>query len=216
MAVATSGRAAGLAAMFDARLRPLIDPPLNRAGRVLARWGIGANSVTVAGMLIGVGAGWGIAVGHFTAALILIALSRLCDGLDGAIARATSKTAFGGYLDIVCDFAFYVAVPLGFGLADPANTAAAMCLIAAFTLTGISFLAFAAIAAERGLETSAHGQKSFFYSTGIAEGAETIAVFAAMCLIPAWFAQIAFGYAALCLFTVAQRSWLAWRVFGSP
>ncbi|MEQ1725957.1 MAG: CDP-alcohol phosphatidyltransferase family protein [Sphingopyxis sp.] len=200
--------------MFDARLRPLIDPPLNRAGRVLAGMGLSANAVTIIGMVTGLGAGWAIAYGHFTAALVLIALSRLCDGLDGAIARATAKTPLGGYLDIVCDFAFYVAVPLGFGLADPANTAAAMLLIAAFTLTGISFLAFAVIAAARGLETSAHGQKSFFYSTGIAEGAETIAVFIALCLWPAWFAPIALGYAALCLLTVVQRSWLAWRVFG--
>ena len=38
---------------------------------------------------------------------------------------------------------------------------------------------------------------------GLAEGAETIAVFIAMCLWPAHFAGIAYGYAALCLLTVA-------------
>ena len=52
-------------------------------------------------------------------------------------------------------------------------------------------------------------QKSFFYSTGLVEGAETIAVFVAMCLFPHWFGVIAYGYAALCVLTVLQRSAMA-------
>ena len=82
-------------------------------------------------------------------------------------------------------------------------------LVAAFVLTGVSFLAFAVVAAERGEETRAHGRKSFFYSTGLAEGAETIAVFIAFALFPAWFVPIAYGYAGLCVLTVFQRSALA-------
>jgi hypothetical protein len=65
------------------------------------------------------------------------------------------------------------------------------------------------IAAKRGQETEKHGKKSFFYSTGLAEGAETIAVFIAMCLFPDWFGMIAYGYAALCVLTVFQRSAMA-------
>ena len=90
-----------------------------------------------------------------------------------------------------------------------ALTLPALVLVASFVLTGVSFLAFAVIAAENGAKTEAHGKKSFFYSTGIAEGAETIAVFIAMCLFPAWFGAIAYGYAALCLLTVFQRSAMA-------
>jgi hypothetical protein len=48
--------------------------------------------------------------------------------------------------------------------------------------------------------------KSFFYSTGLAEGAETIAVFIAMCLWPAHFPAIAYGFAALCLLTVTRAA----------
>jgi phosphatidylglycerophosphate synthase len=199
--------------MFDARLRPLIDPPLNAAGRWLARAGIGANAMTLFGAVLGIAAGVAATYQLFALALTLILANRLADGLDGAIARATGGSDFGGYLDIVCDFAFYVAVPLGFGLASPANLIPALVLTAAFTLTGISFLAFAVHAAKRGEETAAHGRKSFFYSTGLAEGGETIAVFIAMCLAPAWFAAIAYGYAALCLATVIQRSVMAARTF---
>lgn len=201
--------------MFDAKLRPLIDPPLNALGRALARMGVGANAVTLAGLAPAIGAGLAIAHQHYLVALALVMLNRLLDGLDGAVARAQGPSDLGAYFDILADFAFYIAVPLGFGFAAGPNALPALVLVASFTLTGVSFLAFATLAAKRELDTQAHGAKSFFYSTGIAEGTETIAVFVAMCLWPAHFALLAWGYAALCLFTVFQRSALARATFGS-
>lgn len=199
--------------MFDARIRPLIDPPLNAAGRTLARMGIGANAVTLASLVPALAAALAIGHGQFGLGLILICANRLLDGLDGAVARASGITDLGGYLDTLADYVFYVAVPIAFGLARPANTVPAMLLIASFTLTCASFLVFAAIAARRGKVTAAHGTKSFFYSTGLAEGAETIAAFVAMCLWPEQFPLIAIGFAGLCLATVTQRSLLARQVF---
>ena len=199
--------------MFDARLRPLIDPPLNRAGRLLAGAGVTANGLTFTGLAIGLAGAAAIAFGHLGWGLALILANRLLDGLDGAVARVRGPSDLGGYFDIVADFAFYVSVPLGFGVLSPANTLPALVLVASFVLTGVSFLAFAVIAAKRGEETQAHGRKSFFYSTGLAEGAETIAVFIAMCLFPAWFGTIAYAYAGLCALTVFQRSLMARAAF---
>ena len=195
--------------MFDAKLRPLIDPPLDRLGGILAGWGVAATTLTFTGLALGLAGAVAIAFGQFALGLALIVVNRLFDGLDGAVARANGPTSLGGYFDIVADFAFYVSIPLAFGLFDPANAQAALVLVASFVLTGVSFLAFAVIAAERGEETAAHGKKSFFYSTGLAEGGETIAVFIAFALFPEWFVPIAYGYAALCLLTVFQRSALA-------
>lgn len=199
--------------MLDARLRPLIDPPLNALGRGLARVGLSANAVTLAGLIPAMGAAWALAERQFLLALALILANRLLDGLDGAVARVRGLTDFGGFLDIVMDFAFYVAVPLGFALAAPGNLLPALVLVASFTLTGTSFLAFATLAAKRGLETAAHGRKSFFYNTGLAEGTETILVFVAMCLWPQHFGPIAYGFAALCLLTVGQRALIARAMF---
>ena len=42
--------------MFDAKLRPLIDPPLNATGRWLAGVGVTANFLTFAGLVLGLGA----------------------------------------------------------------------------------------------------------------------------------------------------------------
>jgi phosphatidylglycerophosphate synthase len=199
--------------MFDARLRPLIDPALHRIGLALARRGVGANPVSVAGAIFGVLAGLAIAAGHPLVGLALVLASRFLDGLDGAIARVRGTTDFGGYLDIVCDYVFYLAVPVGFGFAAPGNLPFALLLAASFTLTAVSFLAYATLAAKQGLETRAHGQKSFFYSTGLAEGAETLLAFVLMCLWPAAFPQIAVIFSGLCLLTVIQRSVIARRVF---
>jgi phosphatidylglycerophosphate synthase len=199
--------------MFDARLRPLIDPPLNRLGAALAARGVGANALTLAGLGFGLAAAVAIGWGAFGWGLALILLNRLLDGLDGAVARAAGPTPLGGYLDIVADFAFYVSVPVGFGFAAADNLPFALVLVASFVLTGVSFLAFAVVAAQLGRETQAHGRKAFFYSTGVAEGGETIVAFCAMCLLPSAFPAIAAGFAILCVITAIQRTVLAARSF---
>jgi phosphatidylglycerophosphate synthase len=200
--------------MFDRLLRPVIDPPLNHLGRRMAQAGIRANQVTLAGLGLGLGAALAILAGWLGLALLLILFSRLADGLDGAIARATAKTPFGGYLDILCDFAFYAAIPLAFGLSVPGAQAPALVLLASFILSGVSFLAAAILAASQGWETSAQGEKSFYYLAGLAEGSETILVFCAFCLFPQWFGVIAYAFAVLCVLTAFGRTIDLYRRLG--
>jgi phosphatidylglycerophosphate synthase len=197
--------------MFDARLRKLIDPALNRMATRLARSGLGANAITLAGAALVVPLFYALLQANWTIALIIIAANRLLDGLDGAVARIKGPSLWGGYLDSLCDYLFYIAVPLGFAFAASANELSALLLIASFTLTAVSFLALAAILTGRDL---GHGEKAFAYSTGLMEGGETIAFFIAMCLFPGLFPQLALAFAALCLATVAQRLWLARRLLG--
>jgi phosphatidylglycerophosphate synthase len=200
--------------MLDGRMRQLIGPALDRAGARLARAGMSADAMTLAGLVFGLLMAAMIAFGAGYMALIPLALSRLADGLDGAIARAGNKTDFGGYLDITCDFAFYAAVPLAFVLRDPAaNGLAGAFLLASFYVNGASFLGYAILAEKRGLETRAQGEKSLYYSVGLLEGTETIAFFVALCLWPAAFPILACGFGALCFATAVLRVILARRVF---
>lgn len=192
--------------MFDARLRPLIDPPLNEAGKVLARMGISANAITLVGFGLGLLAAVAIATGHSLAGCALIALNRLFDGLDGAVARASTKSDLGGYLDITLDFFFYAAIPLAFAVQSPADNAlAAAALLASFYANGSAFLAFAIMAEKRGLSTTHQGSKSLFYLGGLAEGAETIGLFLLMALFPAWFPALAWAFAAICMISAIAR-----------
>ena len=199
--------------MLDAKLRPLIDPPLYAVARSLARIGISANMLTIAGAIIALAAAAAIAMQHYGLGLALIIANRLLDGLDGPVARIAGPSELGGYLDSLADFLFYVAVPVGFGFASPQNTLPALVLVAAFTVTAVSFLALAAISARSGDDSGAHGEKAFVYSTGLVEGTETITVFILMCLLPAYFALLAWIFAALCVVTIGQRVFLAARRF---
>ena len=191
--------------MLDSLVRPVIDPPLNRAGAIIARLGVTANAISISGAITGVAAAAAIACGGFGSGLGLVLLSRLLDGLDGAVARSTHPTDFGGYLDILCDYIFYSAIPLGFGLADPANLLPSSLLLTSFILSGTSFLAYATLAEKRGLKTSAQGAKSFYYMAGLAEGTETIAIFVLACIEPEWFPVIAYIFSALCVATMIGR-----------
>lgn len=200
--------------MLDGAAKQLIDPALTRAGNAIARAGLRADAVTWAGFGLGLAAAAAIAAQWHLAGLFLILASRLCDGLDGAVARATQRTDFGGFLDIVLDFGFYGLIPAAFALADPAaNGMAAAVLLLSFYINGASFLAFAILAQKRGLEGEARGSKSFFFSTGLTEAGETLAAFALMCLFPAWFPAIAWVFAALVFWTAAMRLVEARRAF---
>ncbi|MDD9910014.1 MAG: CDP-alcohol phosphatidyltransferase family protein [Ahrensia sp.] len=198
--------------MFDTSIRKRIDPALDAIGRWLASHEISANMVTWAGFVIGVLAAAAISVSLFWLGLTLLLLSRLCDGLDGAVARAGVKSDLGGYLDIVLDFAFYGLIPLAFIVADPsANAIAGGVLLLTFYVNGASFLTYALMAEKRGLSESARGSKSLLYTTGLTEATETIAAFVLMCLLPAWFGMIAYVFAAMVVFTTANRFRLAYR-----
>ncbi len=191
--------------MLDTKLRPLVDPLLEWLARGIAATSVSANALSMAGALAGALAGAAVAAGRFGIALVLLVVSRLLDGLDGAVARQHGITPFGGYLDAVCDYVFYAAVPLGFALARPEWAVPAAALLASFLLSGASFLAFAAVAAQRRFAAPAQQRKGFYYLAGLAEGTETIAVFVVALLRPAWFPLLAYGFASLCVLTAIGR-----------
>ncbi|MEX1057516.1 MAG: CDP-alcohol phosphatidyltransferase family protein [Natronospirillum sp.] len=191
--------------MLDRYLHPLVKPPLRSTARAVARLGLSADQVTVLGFAVGLLAVPLIIMNLYLMALLCIVINRIADGLDGELARLSTPSDAGGFLDITLDFIFYQAVVFAFGLADPANTGWALLLMLSFVGTGISFLAFA-IMAERHQLTSVHyPNKSLHYLNGLAEGTETIAVFVAFCLWPKHFAWIAGVFAVICFITAASR-----------
>jgi len=200
--------------MLDGVIRRNIEPALDRLGRELVRLGLGADQVTVGAFLVGLLAGLAILAQAYTLGLVLVLLSRLADGLDGAVARATRPTDRGGFLDITLDFAFYGLVPAAFALADPqANALAASILLLSFYVNGASFLAYAVMAEKKGLSTDRRGKKSLYFTTGLAEGAETVIAFCLFCLFPGAFPALAGLFALMCFVTAGARILLAWRTF---
>lgn len=203
--------------MFDRILNRTLQHPLQRMASGLVALGLRADHVTWAGFVVGLTAVALIAQGHTQWAIVSIALNRLADGLDGAMARLTQPTDLGAFLDISLDFLFYASIPLAFVLADPArNALPGAVLIYSFIGTGCTFLAFAVLAAKRGATSTAYPDKGFYYLGGLTESTETIAVFVLMCLVPHWFGTLALVFAALCGLTTATRIGAGIAVFKPP
>ena len=202
--------------MFDAKLKPLIDPFLIQIGKICLRFGLTANMLTVTGFAIGLCCGVLICVEAYGWALAALLLNRMCDGLDGAVARLTQPTDFGGFLDIICDFLFYAFVPFCFALSHPEKAPAAAFLMLSFVGTGSSFLAYAILDAKQKADNvhQPKGTKSFAYLGGLTEGTETIAVFVLILLCPAYFTLFALLFGILCWLTTGYRIYATWIQYG--
>ncbi|GAA5648241.1 MULTISPECIES: CDP-alcohol phosphatidyltransferase family protein [Vibrio] len=192
--------------MLDRLSIKLIRKPLSATAGVIDKMGLSANQVTLLGFVVGCFALPALLNQQYLLALVFILINRVCDGLDGALARIQGITDAGGFLDISLDFLFYSLIPFGFVLASPEhNAVAGAFLIFAFIGTGSSFLAFAVMAGKRGIENPIYKNKSLYYMSGLTEGTETIACFILFCLFPAHFATIAYTFGAMCWFTTLTR-----------
>lgn len=202
--------------MIDSWWQKQLGKPFHQLAKRAIRLGITANQVTVGSFLLGMLAVPALANEQYLWALIAILLNRLGDGLDGAIARMQGVTDAGGYLDISLDFIFYSAVPFGFLLADPPQFGvAAGLLMLTFMGTGATFLAFAVMAAKRGIANPKYPNKSLHYMGGLTEGFETIVVFVLLCMLPQYFNVIAYAFALLCWITALSRLYAGYRTLAS-
>lgn len=165
---------------------------LNRLGTYLGGIGISANAVSWVGFFIGIFAINFLAMEMYGWALVAILLNRFCDGLDGAIARATKVTDFGVFLDASLDYIFYGGVIFGFAMGNPdANALAACFLLFAFAAAACAMLAYSVVAYKNNNKQELNLDQSPFYLGGIAQGSETLVALVILCLIPSWFSVIA-------------------------
>jgi phosphatidylglycerophosphate synthase len=192
--------------MLDPLLNKILRPPLVIAAKPLTRLGITADQVTIFGFVLGILAVPAIIAEQFNLALVLILLNRVCDGLDGAVARQTYSSDAGGFLDISLDFIFYSAIVFAFIVSHPEqNAVAGSLLMLSFTATGSCFLAFAIMASKHNIDNPQYPNKSMHYMGGLAEGFETIVVLCLFCLVPQHFVPIALFYTAACCITAGVR-----------
>tara|TARA_Y100000992_G_scaffold74839_1_gene47264 strand:- start:207 stop:701 length:495 start_codon:yes stop_codon:yes gene_type:complete len=154
----------------------------------------------------------------YLTALIILLLNRLCDGLDGTMARLTNPTPLGGYLDIVFDFTIYSGFVLAFGLSNNNYTIISMVLLFLYIGTGTTFLAQAALQTQSdkisaSSEFNQELPKGFYYSSGLIEGTETI-IFMILCLLlPNFYIPISIIFGILCLITFFSRVVVCYKEF---
>lgn len=190
--------------MLDARLRPVVAPPLAAAGRRLHARGVTADQLTAVGFAVGVGAVVAVAVAAWLPALVLWLANRILDGLDGAVARLEGLTRWGGFVDIVSDFAVYGGFVVGVAVAVPDARLACVALLGAYYVNGAALLAFDAAAERSGAAHRSDG-RSLRFLGGLAEGTETIVVHSLFCLLPVFAGPIAWTFAAMVAVTAVWR-----------
>ena len=116
-------------AMLDQFLRRPFEPLLTAPAARIAAFSIGADSITAAGFVLGIAALPDIGHRDYLIGLVFIALSRLFDIADGAVARIKGPTAFGAYLAHVLDLVWTASIPFAFALGQPDRALAAMFLM---------------------------------------------------------------------------------------
>lgn len=198
--------------MFDERVRAVLPRTVGPLVRLLARTGVSPNAVSVASFAVSLAAAVLIAFGRPWAGMAVWIVSRAGDALDGILARETGRSsAFGGYLDITLDMAAYSAMVLGFAWAHPDLGIAWAAVLAGYTLAITTTLALSNAAAAMGRSVSGT-DRTFQFTTGIAEAGETSAMYVLWVTLPAWLSVLVWLWVALVYLTVVQRSRLAWRV----
>lgn len=198
--------------MFDEPFRRRFAPLLDRVAAPLAQRGVSANHITVLASALALGAATLVATGSPRAGIALWLVSRVGDGLDGALARhGRQSSAFGGYLDITLDMTAYAAMVVGFAVTAPALWLAWLAVMAGYVLVITTTLALsdAARASTRPLSDT---NRTFQFTPGLTEAGETSVMYTLWALLPGQLEWLVWVWAAALAVTVAQRSILAARV----
>jgi phosphatidylglycerophosphate synthase len=198
--------------VIDQVVRPRLAPVLDRAAGFLQARGMTSGRVTAFGLAVGLAgcvaaarSAWGLALG-------LWLLNRVLDGLDGPLARRQRATELGGLLDFAADFVVYSGFVVAIAIARPSSRLACVVLLATYLVNNVVLLSFSSVIERLGLQLG--DERSLRLTPGLAEGAETVAVYVLFCLIPAASTTIAWGFAALVGLTAIQRVVQAWWILG--
>ena len=195
--------------MFDRHIQKFTQKPLSFFAKIILKY-LSASQITITGFIFGLMMCLFIFLELFFLAIFFLILNRICDGLDGVMARLTAPTYLGAYLDIVLDFIFYSAFILIFGLIDSSNIVISCLLLFSYICTGTTFLAQAVIQPKLDLIKKDESldidiPKSFYYSAGLIEGSETI-LFMILCLLfPNLYFFFGLTFTILCLITALSR-----------
>jgi phosphatidylinositol phosphate synthase len=90
--------------VFDGKFRAPIDKAVKPIGAGLRRTKLTPDHLTVAGLVVGIGAAFAIGAGYLQLGLLLVVLAALPDLLDGALAKASGTASQrGAFFDSTVD-----------------------------------------------------------------------------------------------------------------
>jgi len=185
--------------MIENRMRPLfqkifVDPLAN-----ILKNKANPNMITLCSLAIGLFAAVFISVDFRIIAIILILISGYLDILDGSLARAqNSSSALGTMLDILSDRIVESFIIIALYIRQPELGLIALLMMMSIIICISSFLLV-------GIFSENNSKKSFHYSNGLMERAETFVVFILMILWPWGSMLIGMIFVILVLWTTVYR-----------
>lgn len=198
--------------MFDDRFRARVSPLLGPLTQALARVGVTPNQVTMVAFAVALAAAVLVGAGYTHAGLAVWMVSRLGDGLDGALARSAGlKTPFGGYLDITLDMAGYSAMVLGFAVLYPGLGLAWAAVLAGYVLVITTTLALSDAAGTIDRQVG-QSDRTFQFTPGLTEAGETTVMYGLWVFLPRHIEWLVWIWIAALAATGIERSYRAWRV----
>ena len=191
--------------MLDSNGRKYIQPVFDSIARTCLRVGIGANTLTVIGMLVGVAAALLVLKEHAVAGFAVLWLSGLIDAADGTLARLTKPSPLGAILDITFDRVVEVAIILALAYNHPDARFLLVLLAGIIAIAMSLFLSIGAAVANQSV-------KSFHYAPGLGERTEAFICLSMMILDGERLALWTWVFICVIAFTMAQRLYHAWRI----
>ncbi len=184
--------------MLDTNARKYVQPLLDAIAQACLKAGIGANALTIAGMLLGVAAALLAAAGLPVAAVAVLWLSGLIDAADGTLARLTQATPLGAILDITFDRVVEISmiVALAWRFRDARLELLVLAGVIAIAMS--LFLSIGAAVANRSM-------KSFHYAPGLGERTEAFICLTLMILDEERLVLWTWVFVAVIVFTMGQR-----------
>lgn len=203
--------------MIDDRIRKAMRGATEPSARLLGRIGVTPMMLTLTGLVLAVAAATAAANRAWHAALVLWLVSRIPDGLDGPLARASGGgTRLGGWADIAADVVAYGSFVVGCAIGQPDALVACLFLLFTYYVNGATLLALAAAknaaTVDNGEPGSRSDDRTIDLGREFAEGTETIVAHALMALMPDYIAAVAWTFAAMVSVTIALRLRTAVRV----
>lgn len=150
--------------------------------RVLARWKVHPNTLTLLGCLLTIGVGGVIASGRLVLGGWLLAIVAPIDALDGALARVTGRTSrFGGFLDSTLDRVSEAVLLLCLAAHYLWQGAETEVLLAFLTLIGATLVSYTRARAEASGYSCKVGfftrlERTFVLAAGLILGIPTVAL----------------------------------------